>query len=235
MVSRAVVGCVFAIVAYGSTAAGETAKTYEERLANESAQLQRTLVKQCPARADEVAGLATKTSDADRATALAKLAPCGKSEPLYHQTLGAAYLAAGDFKASEASYRKLLAFGVTEAGQVGLLTALVRQPKLSTAQQADLRKHLDYFHAHACTRDDLCVGLAYIGWHLEDDALTRASADQAIALGFAGWQPYFFGGAAYAVEPGANRVKARTMLQEAKKRGAPSGADELLSALDGGP
>ena len=207
------------------------ADTYEERLANEASQLQRVLKQRCPDRAEEIARLAKPMSETDRSTALARLAPCGKSEPLYYQTIGSAYLAANDFTAAEAGFRKELALGVTEAGQAGLLMALVRQPKLNAAQQADLRKQLDYFHSHACTRDDICVGLAYVGWHMEDTALTRATADAAIALGFAGWQPYFFGGAAYAIAPRADRAKARRMLLEAKKRGAPADVDDLLRDL----
>src|SRR5262249_4987997 len=152
------------------------------------------LTQQCPKRAEEIAGLAKPMADAARVAALARLAPCGKSEPLYHQTIGAAYLETNEFKLAEASFRKEMALGVTEAGQAGLLMALARQEKLSGSQQKDLRKQLDYFHAHVCTRDDICVGLAYAGWHIEDTALTRTSADAAIALGFAGWQPYFFGG-----------------------------------------
>src|SRR5262245_30890592 len=178
---------VVALLVIGAATA--PADTYEERLANEAKQLQRLLKQRCPDRAGEIAGLTKPMLAADRATALARLAPCGSSEPLYHQTIGSTYLDANDFKAAEASYRKELALGVTEAGQAGLLMALARQPKLTTSQQTDLRKQLDYFHSHKCTRDDICVGLAYVGWHIDDTALTRASADAAIALGFAGWQP----------------------------------------------
>src|SRR5205814_6408790 len=96
---------------------------------------------------------------------------------------------------------------------------------------ADLRKHVDYFHSHPCVRDDICAGLAYVGWHLEDTTLTRTSADAAIALGFQGWQPYFFGGIAYAIAPDRDRTKARRMLLEAKKRGAPAAADDILRDL----
>lgn len=207
------------------------ADAYRERLASEASQLQGALTRRCPARADEIAKLGKPMADAARAAALARLAPCGKAEPLYHQTLGSAQLAANEFKAAEASFRRQLALGATEAGQAGLLMALVRQPTLDAAQRADLRKQLDYFHAHACTRDDLCVGLAYVGFHLEDIALTRAAADAAITLGFAGWQPYFFGGAAWAVAPEADRAKARRLLLEAKKRGAPADVDDLLHDL----
>ena len=207
------------------------ADTYEERLADEASQLQRSLEQRCPKRAQEVARLSKPMSAAERAAALARLAPCGKAEPLYHQTIGSTYLQANSFKAAEASFRKELALGVTEAGQAGLLMALARQPKLTTSQQADLRKQLDYFRAHACTRDDICVGLAYVGWHIEDTALTRAAADAAISLGFAGWQPYFFGGTAYAIPPQPDRAKARRMLVEAKKRGAPPAVDDLLRDL----
>ncbi|HTR52750.1 MAG TPA: hypothetical protein VMJ10_18680 [Kofleriaceae bacterium] len=220
---------VVALLAIGG--ATTLADTYEERLASEAEQLQRVLKQRCPDRADEIAGLTKPMSAADRAIALARLAPCGKSEPLYHQTIGSTYLEANDFKAAEASYRKELALGVTEAGQAGLLMALARQSKLTTSQQTDLRKQLDYFHVHACTRDDICVGLAYVGWHIEDTALTRASADAAIALGFAGWQPYFFGGTAYAVPPEPDRAKARRLLLEAKKRGAPSDVEDMLRDL----
>jgi hypothetical protein len=141
------------------------------------------------------------------------------------------YLNTGDFPAAEASFRKSLSFGVTESGQAGLLMALVRQPKLGKAQQADVKKQLGYFRAHPCTRDDICVGVAYAAWHLEDIELTRSSGDAAIALGFTDWQPYFFSGAAYAVEPKADRKKARNLLLEAKKRGAPADVDDLLRAL----
>ena len=101
---------------------------------------------------------------------------------------------------------KLLILGVTAAGQAGLAMALVRQSKLTTAQQADLRKQLDYFRAHTCTRDDICIGIAHVGWHVEDTELTRSAADAAIALGFAGWQPYFYAGTAYAIAPRADRA-----------------------------
>jgi hypothetical protein len=207
------------------------ADTYEERVANEANQLQRSLKQRCPDRAEEIAALMKPMSAADRAAALARLAPCGTSEPLYHQTIGSTYLAANDFKMAEASFRKELALGVTEAGQAGLLMALVRMPKLTTGQQADLRKGLDYFHSHACTRDDICAGLAYVGWHVSDTALTRAAADAAISLGFAGWQPYFFGGTAYAIPPKSDRAKARRLLLEAKKRGAPPDVDDVLRDL----
>ena len=61
-------------------------------------------------------------------------------------------------------------------------------------------------------RDDICAGLAYVGWHLEDTTLTRTSADAAIALGFPGWQPYFFGGIAYAIAPDRDRLMADVLL-----------------------
>lgn len=230
MRSAAPLFCV--VIAPLAIAAGTAvAEPVADRLAKDASALQRSLTQHCPDRAGEVAALAKPLANPDRAAALARLAPCGQSEPLYHQTIGSAYLEASDFKQAEASFRKLLALGATEAGRAGLVMALARQPKLTTAQQKDLREQLDYFHTHACDRDDICVGLAYAGWNLEDLSLTRTSADTAIALGFSGWQPYFFGGSAYAVPPKQNRVKARRLLLEAKKRGAPAEVDELLQEL----
>ncbi|MGE0869473.1 MAG: hypothetical protein AB7P03_12980 [Kofleriaceae bacterium] len=224
----------FAILACVGLSVGTSplrADTYEQRLATQASQLQASLNKRCPARAREIAQLATTMTAADRTRTLARLAPCGTSDPLYHQTMGDAYLATNELQRAEASFRKALALGVTEANQAGLLMALVRQPKLTAAQQAEVRKHVHYFKTRGCTRDDLCTSLAYVGWHLEDTALTRSAADAAIALGFSSWQPFFFGGMAHAIEPRADRAKARRLLLEAKKRGAPPEVDELLQEL----
>src|SRR5678816_3381045 len=111
--------CLFAVVAatISISAATATGNAYEERLGIDASRLRDALVKQCPDRADEIARLGKPMPDAERAAALSKLAVCGKSEPLFHQTLGSAYLAAGDFKASEArsvSYTHLRAHETPE-------------------------------------------------------------------------------------------------------------------------
>jgi hypothetical protein len=180
------------------------------------------LVQTCPARKAEIASLAKPMSVERRVSLLEKLAPCGKPAPLYHQTLGSAYFSHDQFANAEASFRRALSLEVTEAGQVGLLATLARQSDLDQAQRAAVREHVAYFRAHPCDRDDICAMLSYAAWHLDETAVARTAADRAIALEFPGWQPYLFGGIAYATPPAADRAKARRLLVEAKKRGAPA-------------
>ncbi|MBX3158656.1 MAG: hypothetical protein KF773_21995 [Deltaproteobacteria bacterium] len=227
---------VFALLA--AVAATASAGPYEDQLAAELKDLKAALARRCPDRAAEAAKLTAPRLDDDRraalarATELARFERCAAAEPLLHQTLGAEWARAEDFAQSEASFRKLLALGVTEAAQIGLITALSRQPRLTAAQQADLTKHLRYFHANPCGRGDLCTGLAYAAFHLDDLPLARIAADRAIALKFEHWVPYFVGGIAYAVPPADDRAKARRLLIEAKKRGAPAAeVDGFLTKL----
>jgi hypothetical protein len=211
------------VVAVVAALAGvASADAYKDDLVAEHAAMQAALKKACPARAAEIDKLDPQQSRADQLGPLTKLSACGAKNETFLQTLGSLYIDAGEFAKSEAAFRKVLALHVTEAGQVGLLIALSRQDKLSTKQKADVKKNLAYFAGHPCRRADLCVGLAYAAWHFEDITLTRSAADAGIALGFEGWQPYFFGGVAYAVTPDQDRAKARQLLTEAKKRGAPA-------------
>jgi len=212
-------------------AASSHAKGYHERLKAADAHLCRAMKKRCPGRAKEIELLRGTRSKAERRALLVKLEPCGRSIELYHLRMGAAHFALDDFRQAEASYRRALALRVTEAAQVGLLTALVRQKRLGPKQRADLRKHLGYFRDRSCRRDDLCAALAYVAWHLDEHELARRAAGRAIAQGYPGWQPYFFGGAAYAVGRGADPKKARAWLLEAKKRGGPAAIDGLLADL----
>jgi len=66
---------------------------------------------------------------------------------------------------------------------------------------------------------------------MDQHALTKRSAERAIALGFPGWQPYFFGGAVYALGGAEDRVKAVELLREAKRRSGPPVIDRLLADL----
>jgi hypothetical protein len=227
-----------ALVLSLGVAAQAHATPYAQRLADDFVELQHALTKKCPARAAEIARLeppsqrTAQTSPMQRAEALAHVGPCGTDNPLFLQTLGAAYLEAKDGVHAEAAFRQELALGVTEAGQAGLLGALAVQKSLTSSQRTDARKHLDYFRAHPCGRDDLCAGIAYAAMQLEDVPLARSSAEAAIALGFPGWQPYFFGGIAWATAPNPDDVKARHLLTEAKSRGAPAKyVDGFLDAI----
>lgn len=220
------------VVALCVLAVPAAAQTYEERLASEAKLLEKLLVKKCPKRKAEIESLSSK-SLARRIESLQQLAPCGKASPLYHQTLASAYLDHGQFANAETSFRRALAVEVTEANQVGLLVALSRQDDLDDAQRTDVSKQLGYFRAHECDRDDLCAGLAYAAWHLGDMIVTRSAADRAIELGFPRWNAHFFGGLAYLVPPAADRAKAKRLLVEAKRRGAPADyVDSFLAKLD---
>jgi hypothetical protein len=110
---------------------------------------------------------------------------------------------------------------------------------LSAAQKKDLDSNLEYFHQHACRRDDLCAGLSYVAWHADDYELAKRAGERAIALGFAGWQPYFSAGTVMAGgSSDAERARAVELLREAKNRGGPQAAiDGFLARLgvDAGP
>lgn len=201
------------------------------RFKREQAELRAALVEKCPTKRAEIAKLETaKTTE--RVDLLRGLETCAAKLEAYFVTLGGALNGLDRFAEAEAAYRKALALRVTESAQLGLLTALVRQKSLSPKQKKDLDENLGYFHAHPCSRDDLCAGLCYVAWHVEDHALTTSSGEKAIALGFPGWQPYFLAGTVYAGGSDTDRQRAVTLLREAKKRGGPANdIDAFLSDL----
>ena len=102
-----------------------------------------------------------------------------------------------------------------------------------SAQHADLDANLGSFRQRACSRADLCAGLSYAAWHVDDGELVKRSAERSISLGFPGWQPYFFAGTVYAATDPARSVELPT---EAKKRGGPQkDIDGFLSRLGPAP
>lgn len=205
------------------------ASDYQARLSAEQSQLEVALRKACPRKAKMITATRATNNKKARRAALLSLASCARDLESYHLKMGAAHMGVEDFTAAQESFLEALEIRVTEAGQVSLLNALVRLERRSPRQETLLQKHLDYFAARQCTRDDLCASLSYIGWHLEFDSLTKRSAERAIQLGFAGWQPYFFGGTVYAMGSKADRKKAKRWLRQAKKRGGPKA--EINSVL----
>jgi hypothetical protein len=201
------------------------------RLVRERAELRAQLVAKCPAQKTAIAQLEGATS-ARQVELLRGLEACGDTLEGYFIQLGGALQQVDRFTEAEATFRRALAMRVTEAAQLGLLTALVRQKKLTPRQQADLDANLDYFRKRTCSRDDLCAGLSYVAWHVEDVELVKASAERAMALGFAGWQPWFTEGTVLATGSDADRRRAVELLREARRRGGPAKAiDEFLSLL----
>lgn len=209
-------------------AAREDAAT---RLQREQQQLRELLAARCGKQREQVAEL-ERAPAARRVELLRALEGCAGEADLFLVQLGNAQNLTERYADAEATFRRALAKGPTESARLGLLTALSRQKSLSEAQQADLASGLAHFRRDGCTRDDLCAGLSYVAWHVDDGALTKSSAERAIALGYPGWQPYFTGGTVYATGQGADRARAVELLQEARRRGGPARAiDGFLSRL----
>jgi hypothetical protein len=125
---------------------------------------------------------------------------------------------------AEAAFRRALAIQVTEAAQVGLLSALVRQTALTPFQTQALNEHMTYFRRFFCSREDIRASLAYVAWHLDDYELTKRASTKAVELKYPGWQAHFCGGTVYATGFNEDQAKAIVWLQEAKRRGGPKKA-----------
>jgi|CXWL01.1.fsa_nt_gi tetratricopeptide (TPR) repeat protein len=205
------------------------------RFKREELELREQLLKRCPGQRETITQL-EGASGALRLELYLKLDSCGaKLEPFLIK-LGSALNMVARYEEAEAAFRRAMKLRVTEAAQLGLLTALSRQASLTQAQKADLTSNLNYFRRHACSRDDLCASLAYVAWHVEDLDLAKRSSERAIELKFPGWQPYFTAGTVYATGSAADRVRAIELLQEAKGRGGPAKAiDGFLSDLGVNP
>jgi hypothetical protein len=209
------------------------------RLDKETSELHAAMIAKCPKQRSVIEQL-DGASPAQRVESLKPLEACAAANPeAYFITLGNESVMASKWADAEVAFHKALAIRVTESAQVGLLTALVRQSPLSAAQKKDLDSNLEYFHQHACRRDDLCAGLSYVAWHADDYELAKRAGERAIALGFAGWQPYFSAGTVMAGgSSDAERARAVELLREAKNRGGPQAAiDGFLARLgvDAGP
>jgi hypothetical protein len=200
------------------------------RLVKEQAELRAQLLAACPAQRASIERLAGAAPD-QRVALLRPLETCAAKVEPYFVSLGNALNQAASWPEAEAAFRKAMALRVTEAAQLGLLTSLVRQKTLTTAQQADLDANLDYFRQRTCTRADLCAGLSWVAWHVDDVELVKRAAARAISLGFAGWQPYFAAGTVYAGTT-TERSRAVDLLREAKRRGGPAKSiDDFLFRL----
>jgi tetratricopeptide (TPR) repeat protein len=201
------------------------------RLQREQAELRAQLLASCPGKGATIGQLAG-APHAKQVELLRALGECGAKHEAYFIQLGSAQNMLGQFPDAEATFRRALAIQVTEAAQLGLLTALARQKTLSEKQKADLETNLDYFRTRTCTRDDLCAALAYVAWHVDDFELVKRSSERAMALGYPGWQPWFTAGTVYAMGSDAERARAIELLREAKRRGGPAKAiDGFLSKL----
>lgn len=204
------------------------AKGYEQRREADQVAMEKALLARCPKQAEKIRQTGTSQPPAERCEALVSLAACGRDVEAYHLKTSAACFGKDDFAQAEKSARAALAIRVTESAQVSLLMALARTKSRSEAQEKDLAEHLGYFAKRPCQRDDLCVGLAYVGWHLDLEGITVQSAQRAIDKGFEGWQPYFFGGSVLLGGDESDRAKGRAWLLEAKARGGPKAIDRML-------
>ena len=204
-------------------AATATAQDASIRLKQEQQQLREQLLRRCPAQRESIAQL-DGASASLRVELFQKLEPCGGTIELFLIQYGDALTLSERYRDAELVFRRAMKIRVTEAAQIGLLTALIRQPSLSPTQESDLKINLDYFRQHQCVRDDLCAGLSYVAWHADEYELTKRSAERAIQLKFPGWQPYFTAGTVYASGSDTDRSRAVDLLREAKRRGGPAKA-----------
>src|SRR5262245_42694876 len=126
-------GVALTLVLVATSALAEDAAT---RLKKEQQQLREQLLKWCQAQRERVNQL--EASPALRLELFEKLDSCGgQFEPFLIQ-YGNTLNTTEHFKDAESVFRRALKLRVTEAGQIGLLTALVRQPSLTPTQKADL-------------------------------------------------------------------------------------------------
>ncbi len=216
-------------------AADALAEDASSRLKHEQQQLREQLLKNCPAQHADIAAL-DEASPARRVELFQKLEPCGGKLEAFLIQQGSAFNLVGHYAEAEATYRRAMKLRVTEAAQIGLMTALVRQPSLTQSQKSDLESNLDYFRQRDCSRDDLCAGLSYVAWHADDFELTKRSGERAIRLKFPGWQPYFTAGTVYSNGSATDSTRAVELLREAKARGGPADAiDGFLVRLGADP
>lgn len=206
----------------------------EERLKLEKVELIKMLRTRCTKQVAQVDGL-EKSSGADQLPFFQALEGCAGRDGSFLARWGSALNGANLFPEAEAVYRRALKLEVTQASQLGLLMALVRQKSLSAEQKKDLARHLEYFRTHLCDRDDLCAGLTYVAWHQDDDALTLKAGERAIALGYPGHQPYFLMGTLLAVGGPAQRKRAIELMTEARKRGGPKEHIDVFLTKLGAP
>jgi|GEM_PF-1887323 len=206
------------------------AQTATVSIRDVDAELSTALQARCPEQAAAAKQLTQPLPKEERRRLLLSLQSCGASLELFHLRLAAAHMALNAFALSEQSYERALRIQVTESGQAGLLTALVRQ-KRSPRQEKKMRAHLGYFKKRTCGRGDICSAVAYAAWHVDDHALTLRMAERAIQLSFPSWQPYFMAATAAYELSGVVDERSVGWLNEAQKRAPPASVHKTIRVL----
>jgi tetratricopeptide (TPR) repeat protein len=154
------------------------------------------------------------------------VAGCAQNISVLHARVATLLLDQGDFKGAEASARRAVALEPNDSNRFTLLAVLSR------ANHPDARALYDGLKAYQGPRDDFLAGLAYIAFHLDDNATMKSASQRAIALDTKWWQPWFCAAMAEGIEPSPDYAKALKWLDRADALGAPvkttSGIREAL-------